>query len=41
MNPNVIQSQFDTLEKPKEALQIDAGLTPAQIIEAIRKRLSV
>jgi gluconokinase len=41
MNPNLIQSQFDTLEEPKEALQIDAGLTPAQIIEAIRKRLSV
>jgi gluconokinase len=41
MNPNLIQSQFDILEEPKEALQIDAGLTPAEIIEVIRNRLSV
>ena len=41
MNPNLIQSQFDTLEEPKEALQIDAGLTPAEIIEVIRNGLFV
>jgi gluconate kinase len=41
MNPKLIQSQFDTLEEPKEALEIDAGLTPAQIVEVIRNRLSV
>ena len=41
MNPNLIQSQFDTLEEPEEALQIDAGLTPAEIVQVIRNRLSV
>jgi gluconokinase len=41
MNPNLIQSQFDTLEQPKEALGIDAGLTPAEIVEVIRNRLFV
>jgi len=41
MNPNLMQSQFDTLEEPKEALEIDAGLTPAEIVQVIRNRLSV
>jgi len=41
MNPHLIQSQFDTLEEPKEALQVDAGSTPAEIVQAIRNGLSV
>jgi gluconate kinase len=41
MNPNLMQSQFDTLEEPEEALQIDAGLMPAEIVRVIRNRLSV
>jgi gluconokinase len=41
MNPNLIQSQFDTLEEPEDALQIDAGLTPAEIVRIIRNKLSV
>jgi gluconokinase len=41
MNPNLIQSQFDTLEEPEDALQIDADLTPAEIVQVIRNRLSV
>jgi gluconokinase len=41
MNPNLIQSQFDTLEEPEQALQIDACLTPAEIVQVIRNRLSV
>jgi len=41
MNPDLIQSQFDTLEEPQEALQVDAGLTPGKIVHLIRKRLSV
>jgi hypothetical protein len=40
MNSNLIQSQFDSLEQPK-ALEIDAGLAPAKIVEVIRNRLSV
>jgi gluconokinase len=41
MNPNLIQSQFDTLEEPGDALQIDADLTPAEIVRIIRNKLSV
>jgi gluconokinase len=41
MNPNLMQSQFDTLEEPEEALQIDAGLTPTEIVQVIRNKLSV
>ena len=41
MNPHLIQSQFDTLEEPKEALQIDAGSTPVEIVQVIRNSLSI
>ena len=41
MNPQLLRSQFDTLEEPKEALQVDAGSTPAAIVQAIRNGLSV
>jgi gluconokinase len=41
MNPRLLQSQFDTLEEPKDALQVDAGSSPANIVEAIRRGLSV
>jgi gluconokinase len=41
MNPDLVQSQFDTLEAPEDALQIDAGSTPAEIVQVIRNRLAV
>jgi gluconokinase len=41
MNPGLVQSQFDTLEAPGDALQIDAGSTPAEIGQVIRNRLAV
>jgi gluconokinase len=41
MNPDLVQSQFDTLEAPEEALQIDAGSTPVEIVQVIRNRLAV
>ena len=41
MNPNLIQSQFDALEEPEDGLQIDAGSTPAKIVQVIRNKLSV
>jgi gluconokinase len=41
MNPDLIQSQFDTLEEPEQALQVDAGLSPAEIVQVIRNKLSV
>ena len=41
MNRALIQSQFETLEQPEAALQIDAGLSPGEIIRLIRARLSL
>jgi gluconokinase len=41
MNPALIQSQFETLEQPEAALQIDAGLSPGEIVCLIRDRLSL
>jgi gluconokinase len=41
MNPALIRSQFETLEEPETALQIDAGLTPGEIVRTIRRRLSL
>jgi gluconokinase len=41
MNPSLIQSQFATLEEPGEGLQIDAGLSPAAIVQVIRNKFSI
>lgn len=41
MNPVLVQSQFETLEEPEGALQINAGLAPAEIVCAIRFRLAL
>lgn len=41
MNPRLIQSQFDMLEEPQDALQIDAGSAPGEIVRIIRDRLFV
>jgi gluconokinase len=41
MNPVLVQSQFETLEEPEAALQIDAGLAPGEIVGDIRSRLSL
>ena len=41
MNPDLVQSQFDTLEEPEQALQVDAALSPAEIVQLIRNKLSV
>ncbi len=41
MNPALVRSQFDTLEEPWSALEIDAGLTPGEIVNTIRDRLSL
>ena len=41
MNPDLVQSQFDTLEEPEKALQIDASSTPAEIVQVVRNRLAV
>lgn len=41
MNPALIASQFDTLEEPKKALRIDAGLPLREIVKVIRNGLAV
>jgi gluconokinase len=41
MNPVLVRSQFQTLEEPEAALQIDAGMKPAEIVGAIRVRLAL
>jgi gluconokinase len=39
MNPQLLESQFATLEEPKQGIWIDAQLTPEEIVSAIRQRL--
>jgi gluconokinase len=41
MNPMLIESQFATLQEPQAALHVDAGLTPAEIVQRIRDELAV
>lgn len=41
MNPVLIPSQFDTLEEPKKALWVDAGLPLRETVEHIRRALHV
>ena len=41
MNPNLLDSQFETLEEPDDALQIDIGSSPDAIVEIIRQRLCI
>jgi len=36
MNPDLIQSQFDTLEESEQALRVDASLPPGEIVRRIR-----
>jgi gluconokinase len=39
MNPQLLESQFATLEEPKQGLWMDASLAPEDIVRAIRHRL--
>jgi gluconokinase len=41
MNPKLLRNQFDTLEEPQQALQVNASLSPAEIVEFIRRQLSI
>lgn len=40
MNPDLLQSQIDTLEQPKNALRVDATGTPAAVAENILNQLA-
>jgi gluconokinase len=44
MNPNLLQSQLDDLEEPQQgenALTIELGRTPEQVVETIKSRLNL
>ena len=41
MNPDLIQSQFDTLEESEQALRVDASLAPGEIVRRIRTQLRI
>ena len=41
MNPALVRSQFQTLEEPEAALQIDARMRPGEIVGAIRARFAL
>jgi gluconokinase len=38
MNPDLLQSQFDTLEEPRDAVVVDVSGTPEAIVSEIRAR---
>lgn len=39
MNSDLLKSQFDILETPKKAIEIDISLTPQEIVKVIEKEL--
>ena len=39
MNPALLQSQFDALEEPRDAIVVDIAATPEEIVRAIRANL--
>ena len=39
MSSNLLKSQFDILEEPKNAIKVDISLTPNKILEVIKKEL--
>ncbi len=41
MSSDLLQSQFNTLEKPEEALEINIGLKPEEIVEKITKEIKM
>src|SRR5436853_3180375 len=41
MNPKLLDSQFDTLEEPQDALRVDVSSTPEEIVKTIREGLGL
>jgi gluconokinase len=39
MNPALLESQFATLEEPKQAIKVNAALSPGEIVSVIRRQL--
>jgi gluconokinase len=40
MNPQLLQSQFDTLEEPSDAIVVDIAGAPEKIVDSIRDQLA-
>jgi gluconokinase len=41
MNPVLLESQFATLEEPKDAIWVDASLSPGEIVATMRRQLQL
>ena len=41
MNPDLLASQFQTLEEPHDSLRIDVSLSPPEIVATIREYLGI
>lgn len=41
MDPKLLESQFDTLEEPSDAIVIDVSATPAEIVRQVRSKLAI
>jgi gluconokinase len=41
MNPDLLQSQIDTLEEPRDAIVVDVSMAPEAIVNQIRSRLGL
>jgi gluconokinase len=41
MNPDLLRSQFATLEEPADALRLDVVLSPAVIVDTIKRRFAL
>jgi gluconokinase len=39
MNPDLLQSQFDTMEEPRDAIVVDVSAAPEAIVSTIKARL--
>ncbi|HZC46671.1 MAG TPA: hypothetical protein VE243_09350, partial [Candidatus Acidoferrum sp.] len=41
MNPDLLESQFDALEEPRDATVVNASAAPEAIVNAIKLRLGL
>jgi gluconokinase len=41
MKPDMLDSQFDALEEPRHALQVEVAAPPEEIVETIKERLKL
>ena len=41
MNPNLLHSQFETLEPPAHAVRVEVALSPGEIVAEVRRSLGV